>query len=132
MSTELLYWAKWPLTGQIILLMVVALPVYFYYTAKHGWHAFGQHLKGAWWLIAYLITLAAVSKIGSAKFGGLDYIPYGYDLGVVAVIGLVFYLWGVRSGWRTPAIEAEREQAALHPDALQIPPDEEEAERIAG
>jgi amino acid transporter len=132
MSAELLYWAKWPLTGQIILLMVVALPVYFYYTAKHGWHAFDRHLKGAWWLIAYLITLAAVSKIGSAKFGGLDYIPYGYDLGVVAVIGLVFYLWGVKSGWRTPAIEAEREQAALHPDELQIPPDEEEAERIAG
>ena len=35
MSAELLYWAKWPLTGQIILLMVVALPVYFYYQAKH-------------------------------------------------------------------------------------------------
>ncbi|HEY5311626.1 MAG TPA: APC family permease, partial [Pirellulales bacterium] len=34
MSTELLYWAKWPLTGEIILLMVVALPVYFYYQAK--------------------------------------------------------------------------------------------------
>ncbi|HET6806148.1 MAG TPA: APC family permease [Frateuria sp.] len=132
MSAELLYWAKWPLTGQIILLMVVALPVYFYYTAKHGWHEFGRHLKGAWWLIAYLVTLAVVSKIGSAKFGGLDYIPYGYDLGVVAVIGLVFYLWGVKSGWRTPAIEAEREQAARHPDALQIPPDEEEAEKITG
>ena len=132
MSAELLYWAKWPLTGEIILLMVVALPVYFYYTAKHGWHEFGRHLKGAWWLIAYLITLAAVSRIGSAKFGGLDYIPYGYDLAVVAVIGLVFYLWGVASGWRTPAIEAEREQAAQHPDALQIPPDEEEAEKITG
>ncbi|MGN2245942.1 APC family permease [Frateuria sp. GZRR35] len=130
MSAELLYWAKWPLTGEIILLMVVALPVYFYYTAKHGWHEFGRHLKGAWWLIAYLITLAAVSRIGSAKFGGLDYIPYGYDLAVVGVIGLVFYLWGVASGWRTPAIEAEREQAAQHPDALQIPPDEETAERI--
>ena len=35
-STELLYWAKWPLTGEIILLMVVALPVYFYYQAKRA------------------------------------------------------------------------------------------------
>jgi amino acid transporter len=129
MSAELLYWAKWPLTGEIILLMVVALPVYFYYTAKHGWHEFSRHLKGAWWLIAYLITLALVSRIGSAKFGGLDYIPYGVDLGVVGVIGLVFYLWGVKSGWRTPAIDAEREAAARHPDALQIPPDEETVER---
>src|ERR1700759_200334 len=36
-APELLYWAKWPLTGEIILLMVVALPLYFYYTAKSGW-----------------------------------------------------------------------------------------------
>src|SRR6185312_3323334 len=45
MSTELLYWAKWPLTGEIILLMVVALPVYFYYQAKAGWHDFGRQMK---------------------------------------------------------------------------------------
>ena len=51
MSTELLYWARWPLTGQIIVLMVVALPVYFYYQAKSGWHDFERQLKGAWWLI---------------------------------------------------------------------------------
>jgi len=132
MSAELLYWAKWPLTGQIILLMVVALPVYFYYQAKHGWMDFAAHLKGAWWLIAYLITLAVVSKFGSAKFGGLGYIPYGWDLALVGVIGLVFFLWGVRSGWRTPSIVAERAEAHAHPDDLQIPPDEDEVEKMTG
>lgn len=132
MSAELLYWAKWPLTGEIILLMVVALPVYFYYQAKHGWMDFGSHLKGAWWLVAYLITLAVVSKLGSAKFGGLDYIHYGWDLALVAVIGLVFFLWGVRSGWRTPSIVAERTEAHAHPDDLQIPPDEDEVEKMTG
>jgi hypothetical protein len=79
-----------------------------------------------------MITLAIVSYIGSAKFGGLDYIHYGWDLVVVAVIGLVFFLWGVKSGWRTPSIEAERREAAAHPDDLQIPPDEEAAERVTG
>ncbi|ODV24778.1 MAG: amino acid transporter [Rhodanobacter sp. SCN 68-63] len=132
MSAELLYWAKWPLTGEIILLMVVALPVYFYYQAKHGWKDFASHLKGAWWLVAYLVTLAVVSKIGSAKFGGLGVIPYGWDLAMVAVIGLVYFLWGVKSGWRTPSIEAERMEAGQHPDDLQIPPDEDEVERATG
>jgi amino acid transporter len=61
MSTELLYWAKWPLTGEIILLMVVALPVYLYYQAKSGWHDFARQMKGAWWLVFYLPTLALVS-----------------------------------------------------------------------
>ncbi len=114
MSAELLYWAKWPRTGEIILLMVVALPVYLYYQYKSGWHDFGRQMKGAWWLVFYLITLAIVSRIGSSKFGGLDVIPYGWDLAVVAVIGLVFFLWGVKSGWRTPAVEAARLEAQTH------------------
>ena len=33
-ASMVLYWAKWPLTGEIILLMVVALPVYFYYPGE--------------------------------------------------------------------------------------------------
>ncbi len=132
MSTELLYWAKWPLTGEIILLMVVALPVYFYYQAKAGWHDFGRQLKGAWWLVCYLPTLAAVSWLGSTAFGGKGYLPYGWDLVVVAAIGLVFYLWGVRSGWRTPSVEAARLEAREHPREPLVPPDEATAERITG
>ena len=69
-SAELLYWAKWPLTGEIILLVVVALPVYFYYQWKSGWHDFARQLAGAWWLIAYLPVIALVSCVGSKQFGG--------------------------------------------------------------
>jgi amino acid transporter len=106
MATELLYWAKWPLTGEIILLMVVALPVYFYYQARNQWRDFGRQLKGAWWLIVYLPVIAALSWAGSAKFGGKDYLTWGWDLAVVAAVGIVFYIWGVKSGWRTPSVEA--------------------------
>nr|MDA3914565.1 amino acid transporter [Oleiagrimonas sp.] len=133
MSAELLYWAKWPLTGQIILLIVIALPLYFYYMAKGGWHDFGRQLKGAWWLVFYLVALAVVSRIGRSQFGGLGYIPYGWDLAVVAVIGLAFFLWGVKSGWRTPSIEAIQigeAEGTVDLDLPLIPPEEDEAERI--
>jgi amino acid transporter len=132
MSAELLYWAKWPLTGEIILLMVVALPVYLYYQAKSGWHDFGRQMKGAWWLVFYLVTLALVSLVGSTKFGGLGYLPYGWDLALVAVIGLVFFLWGVQSGWRTPSVEAAQMEARIDPNAPLVPPDEETSERMTG
>jgi amino acid transporter len=112
-STELLYWAKWPLTGEIILLMVVALPVYFYYQAKAGWHDFGRQLGGAWWLIVYLPVIAALSWAGSTQFGGHGYLSFGWDLAVVAVVGIVFYFWGVRSGWRTPSVEAAHGEIPL-------------------
>ena len=126
MSTELLYWARWPLTGEIILLMVVALPVYVYYQARGGWRDFARHLRGAWWLIAYLPAMALLSWLGSTRFGGKGYLPYGWDLVVVALVGLAFYLWGVRAGWRTPAVEEELQtpwdQRAAHPDeARELP-----------
>ena len=108
-ATELLYWAKWPLTGGVILLVVVALPIYFYYQAKARWQDLARQLAGAWWLIVYRPVIATVSWAGSAKFGGRDFITWGWDLLVVALIGLAFFAWGYRSGWRTPAVV----QAAL-------------------
>ena len=114
-ATELLYWARWPLTGEIILLMVVALPVYLYYQYKQGWHDFGRQLKGAWWLIFYLPSVAALSWAGSTTFGGMGYLSYGMDLIVVALVGLVFYVWGVKSGWRTPSVDEARAEAHHEP-----------------
>jgi hypothetical protein len=54
------------------------------------------------------------------------------DLAVVAVIGLVFYLWGVKSGWRTPSVEAAQLEAQGSPTSPLVPPDEATAERITG
>ena len=104
LATELLYWAKWPLTGGVILLVVIALPIYFYYQAQARWQDFARQLSGAWWMIVYLPVIAAVSWAGSAKFGGRDLITWGWDLVVVGVLGLGFFVWGYRCGWRTPAV----------------------------
>ncbi|HEX7370189.1 MAG TPA: APC family permease [Rhodanobacteraceae bacterium] len=131
-STELLYWARWPLTGQIILLMVVALPVYFYYQWKADWHDFRRQLDGAWWLIVYLPVIAIISWAGSKTFGGRGYLPYGWDLVVVALLGVAFYFWGLKCGWRTPSVEAIQIEAHAHPDAIMVPPDEETAELETG
>lgn len=104
-ATELLYWAQWPLTGEIILLIVIALPVYLFYQAKNRWVDFARQLRAAWWLILYLPSVALVSWAGSARFGGRDYLTWGWDLVVVASLGLIFFIWGVRSGWSTPAVQ---------------------------
>jgi amino acid transporter len=107
-ASLVLYWAKWPLTGQIILLMIVALPVYFYYQGKSGWAGWGRDLKAAWWLVAYLPAMALISLIGSKAFGGIGLLPYGWDMLIVAIVSLVFYFWGVRSGYRSEYLD-ERE-----------------------
>jgi amino acid transporter len=112
-ATLLLFWARWPFTGRIIVLMLVALPLYFWFQFQAGWRDFPRQLAGAWWMIAYLPTLALLSWAGSPDFGGHGYLPYGWDLALVALAGVVFYFWGLRCGWRTPEVEAIASAAKL-------------------
>lgn len=101
-ASLVLYWARWPLTGQVILLVIGALPLYFYYQMKSGWTGFARELKAALWLIGYLPAMALVSFIGSQAFGGIGLLPEGVDMAVVAAVAFAFYRLGVSSGYRTP------------------------------
>ena len=112
LATLMLFWARWPHTGQIMLLLILPLPVYLYYQAKGNWRDFGRQLRGAWWLFTYLITITVLSWAGSREFEGHGYIGYGWDQLCVALTSLAFYFWGVRSGWRTPAVIAVEQDAA--------------------
>lgn len=112
-ASLVLYWARWPLTGQIIILIVAALPVYFWYQAKAGWPEFGKEFKGALWMVLYLPVMAILSCIGSKDFGGSGLLPYGPDMAVVAIVSLGFYYWGVNSGWRTRYLEKEHDAKAV-------------------
>jgi amino acid transporter len=105
LATLMLFWARWPHTGEIMLLLLLPMPVYLYYQAKSGWPNFGRQLRAAWWLIVYLVVITALSWAGSKEFEGHDYIGYGWDQLCVVLASLFFYFWGLRSGWRTPAIE---------------------------
>ncbi|MEO8812879.1 MAG: APC family permease [Caulobacteraceae bacterium] len=111
LATLLLYWAKWPLTGEVLLLILIAAPIYVWAEARRGWRGFGRHLRAAWWLLTYLPTMALVSFLGSPQFGGRGIVPFGWDLGLVAALALGFYVWGVRAGWRTPALVAHERGA---------------------
>lgn len=100
-ASLILYWARWPLTGEVIFVMIVGLPIYFYYQAKQGFKGYSKQFRAGIWFITYLLFMAFVSYLGSSKFGGINAIPYGWDMLVVAIAALVFYSWGVRSGWMT-------------------------------
>lgn len=68
-------------------------------------------------MIAYLPTIAALSYCGSTEFGGHGYIPYGWDMGIVAVLSLFFYHWGVASGWHTRYLD---EVDSVHEEQTEV------------
>src|SRR5271167_1017221 len=106
LATLMLFWARWPHTGEIMLLLILPMPVYLYYQAKSDWRDFARQLRGAWWLAAYLVAITVLSWAGSKEFEGVGLISYGWDQLCVALASLAFYFWGLRSGWRTPGVIA--------------------------
>ncbi|MFC4619793.1 APC family permease [Camelliibacillus cellulosilyticus] len=114
-GSMMLYWSRWPLTGEVIIVMLIGLPIYFYYQVKAGFKGFSRHLKAGLWVIVYLLWMMLVSFIGGKEFGGLGVIPAGWDYAVIAVASLIFYYWGIKSGWQTPEIESKRQEQEVNP-----------------
>ncbi|MBM7643839.1 amino acid transporter [Scopulibacillus daqui] len=109
-SALIFYWGSWPLTGKVTMIIIIGLPVYFYYQYKNDFAGFKRDFKAGLWFIFFLIWMIFISYIGSEKFGGLNIIPFGWDFLVIGVSALIFYFWGVRSGWVTEALKRGNEQ----------------------
>lgn len=100
-----LYWARWPLTGQVLLFIMIGLPIYFYYQIKVKWKGFRKNFLAGLWMVVYLLCMMGVSYLGSNKFGGRNIIPFGWDMLLIAGLSLVFYFWGFKSGFETEYLQ---------------------------
>jgi amino acid transporter len=100
MISLVLYWARWPLTGEVILIMLLGLPVYFYYQHKNKWLNFKENLITGSWLFLYLMVIAVISWIGSREFGGMGWLSMTDSIMLVITVALIFYYYGLRSAFR--------------------------------
>lgn len=92
-----IYWAMWPTTAEVILIIILGLPIYFFYEYKTNWKNTKKQIGGSLWIIFYLILLAFLSFIGSKEFNGMNWIHYPYDFIVIAIVALIFYKLGTTS-----------------------------------
>ncbi|MCX4635796.1 APC family permease [Streptomyces sp. RPA4-5] len=93
-----LYWSKWPETGKITVLTLVAAPVAAVVLWRRGERQLLRQFAPAWWMIAFLVWTAAVSALGGEEFGGRGVLPGVLGTALIAVTAPVFYFWAVRSG----------------------------------
>ncbi|HZD44192.1 MAG TPA: APC family permease, partial [Methanomicrobiales archaeon] len=80
-ASLLLYWEKWPLTGEMLGILLFGALIYAAY-AYWGNVSLSSVMNGLW-LIGYLISMAVISYLGSSKFGGRNIIPFGWDILVI-------------------------------------------------
>lgn len=113
LATLAIYWAMWPTTIEVIIVILLGLPLYFVYEAKLGWNNGWQQLTSSLWLIVYLVFMAGFSYIGSTHFGGINVVKYPTDFVVLTVAALLFYWWGLKSAYKSPYFkQAEASNAA--------------------
>ncbi|WFB07612.1 APC family permease [Streptomyces sp. LX-29] len=113
-----MYWARWPLTGKVIFIMAIGLPIWAWYELRKPWAELKPHLVAGAWMVLYLLVMALVSWAGGTEFGGKGYLAPGWDILVVSLIALAFYYWGVQSAWRNPTLVAvEQEMLASKQEA---------------
>lgn len=104
----IVYWSRWPLTGEVLLVVFGGLVIYLYYQFKNKQNII-THLKNGMWFVTYLLTMALLSFLGSKQFGGIDFLKGPYDQITVAIVAILFYCWSVKSAWNTPLLQAFRQ-----------------------
>ena len=50
-----IYWSMWPTTIQVIIVIALGLPIYFYYEIHYQHSNLKEQLHSSWWMIGYLI-----------------------------------------------------------------------------
>jgi amino acid transporter len=96
LASLLLFWSKWPLTGETLAILFIGVLIYIGYGLK-GTVKLGS-IRYGYWIVAYLFAMALISYLGDTHFGGIDVLPFGWDILAVVVVALILYFWGVRQG----------------------------------
>ncbi|MHB1708493.1 MAG: APC family permease [Thermoplasmataceae archaeon] len=89
-SSLLIYWATYPTTLYAITATLLGSVVFLYQASKMHWKNLG--IKNSIWIPVYLIGLLVLSYIGSLSTGGIGVLHFPYDVFVVIVYGVVFWL----------------------------------------
>ncbi len=105
-ATLIIYWSGWNTIWRLDIGLVAGLVIF---AVKLRWEPQDEpkDIGHARWLFLYIAGLNIVSALGNFG-GGLGFLPFGWDMAVIAVIALVCYRIGLAD-----ALPAERTEELL-------------------
>jgi amino acid transporter len=91
-----IYWSTWDVIWHVLIAMVLGLVLLGIghivnpseLTPDLDW-------RGASWLWPYFIGLAVLSYLGPEDFGGIEVIPFGWDIPVMAIFSVAIYYYAM-------------------------------------
>ena len=90
----LLFYAAWPLTAEMLLLLLPGFAFYFYYDLKYFKdQKFSKTFKGASWLLFYIIGISFIVYIGDNPANG-NTVSTVTSLILLAILSVLTYVYG--------------------------------------
>ena len=99
MSSLIVYWTTWPYTGYAMIALLIGM-VLFMIARSRGSYPVSDIRHGVW-IVAYSVALTILSYLGSY---GIGLIKFPWDFGMVGVMAIICYYWGVHSSYKTDGI----------------------------
>lgn len=101
----IVYFTGWATDSKLLIAILIGVVLYLVVSAFPSStveRPTGQSIKSGLWMVVYLLAMLGMVYFGSSKLNELkNVIPYPLDLVVVIVLSIIFFYWGVASGYRT-------------------------------
>lgn len=104
LMSYVLYWAGWPLTGDVIVLILLGLPICLFYQWQRQAKDQNKGIISGLWLIGYLICMSAISYMGDPRFGGHGLLSNTTINICIPIVALISFYLGYKSGWETESM----------------------------
>lgn len=97
LGSLIVFWSFYPYTLYGFIIMIIVLPIYFYYTRRDLPFIKADFKNGGWFLV-YAALLVLISYTGPTEYGGVGLINSNLTYLLLLIISLVFYYVGYKSG----------------------------------
>ncbi len=108
-GAAIVYFTGWATDSKLLIAILVGIVLYAIFgfaTPDAIQKPDAKSIKSGLWMVVFLLVMLALSYLGSTQLGGKsNIIHYPLDLIVVVVVALVFFYWGVASGYKTKDID---------------------------
>lgn len=109
MASLIVYWTTWPYTAYAFLIILLGVAVFFATRVRTVTFS-SNDVKRGLWIVVYSLAIVALSYLGSY---GRNYITFPMDFVIVAIMSVMFYYWGIRSGYETQELRRLKEQEEI-------------------
>lgn len=109
-ASLMVYWGGWSVNSWLLGSQLVMFVIYLFFknAAPTKNVSFAQQIKSSWWLVFYYAAIIVFSYLGT--FGGTTLLKGPWDQIGIAIVALITYYWGGKTGLPKAVFDEDEDQ----------------------